>query len=155
VDLSRDCGVDAGRLSEIEALIAQSAKMRDIVVTSLYWRMTEHVAVGDPEVQAAQAAVDSSPAPLETKPAIRSPYEPIGEDEVAAFKRAVTAGLQSPAAAAAAAAGVSQHASAVAFDGSSRHGPQSYTLLTGFENTEMDDEARAPILSGTQYGELN
>ena len=48
-------------------------------------------------------------------------------------------------------------ASAVAFDGTSKHGPQSYTLLTGFEDTEMSEEHRTsvPMLSGTQYGELN
>jgi hypothetical protein len=45
-------------------------------------------------------------------------------------------------------------ASARAFDGSGKHGPQSYTLLTGFEDTELP-EGRSQVLSGTQYGELN
>lgn len=157
VDLARDSGADAGRLADIEALIAQSAKARhDIVVTAVYWRMSEHVGVAvGTRAQAEPAQVDPGPAPQKIVPVPRSPHEPIGEDEVAAFKRAVTAGLHNPAAAAAAAVGVSLGASAVAFDGSSRHGPQSYTLLTGFEDTEVADEARAPILSGTQYGELN
>jgi hypothetical protein len=35
-----------------------------------------------------------------------------------------------------------------------RHGPQNYMLLTGFEDTELP-EGRTPVLSGTQYGELN
>ena len=47
-------------------------------------------------------------------------------------------------------------ASAKDFDGAGVHGPQSYTLLTGFEDTEMPDaEHRMPHLSGTQYGDLN
>jgi len=154
VDLSVDCGVDTGRLAEIETLIAQSAKTRhDILVTAVYWRMSEHVAVGDPKALGQQAAPDAASS-MQAKPAMRSQFDPIGDDEVEAFKRAITAGLQNPAAVAAAATGVLHGASAVAFDGSSRHGPQSYTLLTGFEDTEIADEARAPLLSGTQYGEL-
>lgn len=38
------------RLSEIEALIAQTAKARyDILVTAVYWRINDHVAVGIPQ----------------------------------------------------------------------------------------------------------
>jgi hypothetical protein len=50
--------------------------------------------------------------------------------------------------------GGAQGASAVGFDGVARHGPQSYTLLTGFEDTEVEEEHKAQELSGTQYGEL-
>jgi hypothetical protein len=99
----------------------------------------------------------SNSAPV---PVSRSRYDPIQADEVAAFKAALAAGATNPAGAAAAAVGV-QHghghgtgASARTFDGSNRHGPQSYTLLTGFEDTELPD-SRAPALSGTQYGDLN
>src|SRR3954465_13526123 len=49
VDLARNQGAETSRLAEIEALIAQAAKSRhDIVVTAVYWRLNEHVAVGDP-----------------------------------------------------------------------------------------------------------
>lgn len=165
VDLSRDCGVATAQLAEIEALIAQSAKLRhDILVSAVYWRMSDHVAIGDPKAQAAQPVaqadsqpipLDSEPAALEPRPVTRSRYEPIGQDEVAAFRQAVAAGMRNPAAAAAAAAGVAHGASAIAFDGSAVHGPQSYTLLTGFEDTEVTDgDARSPVLSGTQYGDL-
>jgi hypothetical protein len=181
VDLARDHGAETSRLAEIEALIAQGAKSRyDIVVTAVYWRLNEHVAVGDPRArpQHAVAQLDSQPAPLDSSPAplssapmplhsnsapvpvSRSRYDPIQADEVAAFKAALAAGATNPAGAAAAAVGV-QHghghgtgASARTFDGSNRHGPQSYTLLTGFEDTELPD-SRAPALSGTQYGDLN
>jgi hypothetical protein len=179
IDLARDHAAEAVRLAEIEALIAQGAKSRyDIVVTAVYWRLNEHVAVGDPRArpQHAVAQLDSQPAALESSPAPlasgpmslnskpaplavpRSRYDPIQADEVAAFKAALAAGASDPAGAAAAAVGV-QHgpahgASARTFDGSNRHGPQSYTLLTGFEDTELPD-SRAPALSGTQYGDLN
>jgi hypothetical protein len=166
IDLSSDSGIGVTHLAEIEAMIAQSAKVRhDVLVTSVYWRMSEHVAVGDPKGPAAQhethrdsqpAVLESNPMPLESRPVTRSRYEPIGADEVAAFKQAVAAGVQNPAAAAAAATGVAHGATAAGFDGKAHHGPQSYTLLTGFEDTEVADDARAaPLLSGTQYGELN
>lgn len=171
IDLSRDCGLETGQLGEIEAMVAQSAKARhDILVTAVYWRMSEHVAVGDPKGHASRT--DSQPAPLDSapaavepkaaspdaKPVTRSRYEPIQADEVAAFRQAIAAGAQNPAAAAAAAVGVAHGAGAkaVGFDGNTHHGPQSYTLLTGFEDTEMadSDTPHVPVLSGTQYGDL-
>jgi hypothetical protein len=166
VDLSRDCTIGTPQLAEVEAMIAQGAKVRhDILVSAVYWRMSEHVAVGDPKAQSAQVAtpevsqpipLDSEPAALEAKPVTKSRYEPIGQDEVSAFKRAMAAGVDNPAAAAAAAAGVAHGAQAKSFDGGAVHGPQSYTLLTGFEDTEVADGADArQVLSGTQYGELS
>jgi hypothetical protein len=179
VDLARDNGGETARLAEIEALIAQGAKSRhDILVSAVYWRTNEHVAIGDPGARL-QRGTDSQPVPLDSEPdtltsqptpldsrpiplapaAVQrtsSRYEPIQPDEVAAFKRALAAGVSNPAAAAAAAVGVSHGASAKSFDGSAMHGPQSYTLLTGFEDTEMPDpDQRMPSLSGTQYGDLN
>jgi hypothetical protein len=174
VDLARNNGEQIGRLAEIEAMIAQGAKSRhDIVVTAVYWRTNEHVAVGDPANRAQQRAS----APLEPQPAqpqsnpsnaqtaspppaagrrALSHHDPIQSDEVTAFKRALAAGVADPAAAAAAEVGISK--------GSDKHGPQNYTLLTGFEDTEfgfgdteiMQDTApRMPTLSGTQFGDLN
>src|SRR4051812_18953987 len=74
VDLSRDNGVVVGQLAEIEAMIAQGAKTRhDILVTSVYWRMSEHVAVGENAIVPQQRAmppdrVDSQPAALDSAP---------------------------------------------------------------------------------------
>nr|WP_272550210.1 hypothetical protein [Acidovorax sp. NCPPB 3576] len=49
MDLAREYGGETIRLSEIEALIAQTAKTRfDILVTAVYWRINDHVAVGMP-----------------------------------------------------------------------------------------------------------
>ncbi|MBA2674572.1 MAG: hypothetical protein H0U68_12945 [Ramlibacter sp.] len=89
-------------------------------------------------------------------------FEPIEADEVEAFKRALAAGASAPAvvaatpaAAAATAPAADMGATARDFDGSVKHGPQSYTLLTGFEDTEVTDNAPlVPALSATQYGDL-
>jgi hypothetical protein len=177
IDLARVEGADPARLAEIEALIAQGAKSRhNIFVTGVYWRTSEHVRAADGDAQTGEggsraqkpddsrpAVLDSSPAPLDSGPGRLDPaggqrtgrgYEPIQADEVAAFKSALAAGVSAPAAALA-----SPNKAAVgarAFDGTGKHGPQSYTLLTGFEDTELPDaEGRTPLLSGTQYGELN
>jgi hypothetical protein len=171
VDLAADQVGNTLQLAEIEALIAQSAKSRhNILVTAVYWRRNEHVAIGDPKRMGPQAkpsqpaTLDSGPAPLETpagssasathSSAARPVFEPILPAEVEAFKRALSDG---PAAAAAATLGNgplrAQGASARAFDGSGKHGPQNYTLLTGFEDTELPD-GRVAALSGSQYGDL-
>jgi len=185
VDLASEQASDTTRLAEIEAMVAQAAKTRyDIVITAVYWRLSEHVAVGVPSARPASRGTSSRPMPLESRPAPldaaappvsrpapltalapaparpASRYEPIEADEVAAFRRALAAGVAKPAAAAAAVATASAAkdggAAAKGFDGSGKHGPQSYTLLTGFEDTEMPDaDVRMPALSGTQYGELN
>jgi hypothetical protein len=167
IDLARNCAMEPPQLSEIEAMVAQGAKARhDILVSAVYWRMSEYVAVGEPRERSSTTATvvpkpDATPAPLDAQPpaaaaAARSQFEPIQADEVAAFKQALAVGAINPAAAAAAAVGVQHGVNAVAFDGSSKHGPQSYTLLTGFEDTEMGEDHRAvPVLSGTQYGDLN
>lgn len=157
VDLSRAAGTDTNRLAEIEAMIAQTAKARhDILVTAVYWRANDHVAVGDPQ-PATRGGSASRPAPLEADvsgpaplmeapsapaPLARAPlpvYEPLQEDEVAAFKKALSAGVRGE-----------QALAAVNKDKPA----QSYTLLTGFEDTEMVDNGPAEHLSSTQYGAL-
>lgn len=203
VDLAREYGTGTSSLAEIEAMVAQAAKARfGIIVTAVYWRMNEHVAVGintgphhprqvpisrpsplQPEQDSQPAALSSAPAPLSSAPAPLAAqaaplqpvapapvvhavpavppaaplarggvrYDPIQSDEVEAFKKALASGA-SAADAVAAGAG----AKARDFDGSAKHGPQSYTLLTGFEDTEMPepDQPTPAALSATQYGDL-
>jgi hypothetical protein len=164
VDLARGAGGDAAKLAEIEALIAQAAKARhEMQVTAVYWRVNQHVAVGkadlhhQPRAPDSQPQVDSRPAALHSvpepmvAPAARGPaYEPIQADEVEAFRRALVAGSSRPAPLTA----TTEAEGAYGPDGRSHHGPRSYTLLTGYEDTEMPDDPKAPLLSGTQYGEL-
>ena len=189
VDLAADHGGNTKQLAEIEALIAQSAKSRyEIVVTAVYWRRNDHVAIGDPRraVRRSQpATLDSGPAPLESGPAPlesgsgsapavsgaakqsgsqQAPrFDPILPAEVEAFKQALAAAppdattevaktSAQPAEPSNPPAG--HGASARGFDGAAKQGPQSYTLLTGFEDTELPD-ARVAALSGSQYGDLN
>jgi len=159
MDLAQEFGGQTDRLAEIEVMIAQSAKSRyNIRVTAVYWRMNELVSVARPATTT--TAGHSRPAPLQhaeaalaaaaiaepvaavLKPAA-SRYEPIQADEVAAFKQAL---------AAASAQGIPVAESSPV----SRGGPRSYTLLTGFEDTEMPDSpALVPALSATQYGDLH
>ena len=165
VDLARGTGGDAANLAEIEALIAQSAKARhEMHVTAVYWRVNEHVAVGranlrrhprsgpdsQPHAESLPAALHSVPAPVVAPVQKGSVYEPIQAGEVEAFKRALDAGSR-PAPLTATPEGEG----ALGPDGKGHHGPRSYTLLTGFEDTEMPDaEHKTQLLSGTQYGEL-
>jgi hypothetical protein len=183
VDLAREYGNETSGLAETEAMIAQSAKQRyDILVSAVYWRMNEHVAVGINTGRAALKPSASRPAPLEAQaelplnsgpaelhsgpaPLVSQPspldaagplarpgarFEAIQADEVEAFKKALAKGVS--ASEALAAAGGSNVARG--FDGSVKHGPQSYTLLTGFEDTEMADDQPPRALSSTQYGDL-
>jgi len=177
VDLASEFGGETHRLAEIEAMVAQAAKSRfDILVTAVYWRMNEHVAIGVPASSRSPATtsrpvpLDSGPAPLApaaaatpaaAKPVAAAPvlpqshsssrFEPLHPDEVSAFKRALASGASGAQAMATASGG----ATAKSFDGAGKHGPQSYTLLTGFEDTEMADSDNPPAaLSTTQYGDL-
>ena len=56
-------------------------------------------------------------------------------------------------AAPAAASAVNQHTNTAIASGKTRSGLHSYTLLTGYEDTEMPESSAAPALSATQYGE--
>ena len=64
MDLAREYGGETARLSESEALIAQTAKTRyDILVTAVYWRINDHVAVGLPQKGITPTTVPSAAAP--------------------------------------------------------------------------------------------
>lgn len=154
MDLGQEFGGQTDRLAEIEVMIAQNAKSRyNIRVTAVYWRMNEMVSVGRPQAsQPRSTSAVSAPVPLAAVAVpqaaavapLASRYEPIQADEVAAFQQALVA--------ASAAGPVLAAAQGVA----TRSGPRSYTLLTGFEDTEMPDSpAAVPALSATQYGDLN
>ena len=76
MDLAREYGGETVRLSEIEALIAQTAKTRyDILVTAVYWRINDHVAVGIPQKGVAPqgAALPVLAAPVAAAPVRKPP----------------------------------------------------------------------------------
>ena len=131
VDLPRDTPNESGHLAEIERQIARNAKSRhDIVVTAVYWRVAEQVAVDVAAVvdPAHQATTASAPR-----------YEPLQADEVAAFKKALAS---SPSAQVPAPVGELV-----------RSGRRNPAPMPVFAETEIG-EGHSP-LSGTQYGELN
>lgn len=73
MDLAREYGGETVRLSEIEALIAQTAKTRyDILVTAVYWRINDHVAVGIPQKGVAPQGA-ALPVPAAVPPVARRP----------------------------------------------------------------------------------
>lgn len=143
MDLAKAFGGQPEQLTEIEALIVQHAKARfEITVPAVYWRMDEVAVVAKPRLNPADAAPHSDAAARPVKPAAPR-YEPIQADEVAAFKQALqAASAQGPAAA------TPENGVKV------KSGPRSYTMLTGFEDTEMPDLPSSPALSSTQYGDL-
>lgn len=133
MDMARQHAADITRFAEVEALIAQHAKARyDILVTSVYWRVNEHVTAG--LTRATPPAPTAVPHAAPSKPA----YEPLHPEEVAAFKQAL-ASVATP--------------KALSAPGEIVHsGRRNPAPPPRFEDTEMDD--RPSPLSGTQYGDL-
>ena len=105
-------------------------------MTAVYWRVNETVTAGLTRV--------SAPAPLNVSPvstgaaSAKPRYEPLHDDEVAAFKQALASASPTP-------------ASAVPGQ-VVRSGRRNPAPLPVFEDTQIDDY-RSP-LSGTQYGDL-
>lgn len=146
IDLPRENAVDPQRLADIELLIARNAKNRhEILVTAVYWRLVEQVSSGTQVVRAATPAARTA-APEPTSPKTAAPavpaaqrYEPLQEDEVAAFKKAL---------ASVPAAQVVPPTGEIV-----RSGRRNPAPMPHFADTELDD-SHSP-LSGTQYGDLN
>ncbi len=145
MDLAKQHAAEAGRLAEIEGLIAQSAKARhNILVTSVYWRVNEHVTSGlthHPKLDSAPAPLSvPTPTPVAQNEKLPKPrYEPLLPNEVEALKQALSTApkpqkLSSPG----------------EIVRSERRNPAP---MPSFADTEFLDEAQMP-LSGTQYGDL-
>jgi hypothetical protein len=138
------------KLDDIETMVCLTAKARfEIEVTSVYWRTDTRgvapVANPNPSGSDAGRAAPTSMAAAAvstSKPPAARRYEPIQDDEVAAFKLALASAAAS-------------NPSTTDATGKTRSGPHSYTLLTGFEDTEMPESTALPALSNTQYGDLN
>ena len=153
MDVHPSLGLQEEKLLESEALVIQTAKMQfEILVTAVYWRIDTKAEMGDLK----HSGFESRPAPLAAigqasgvKKSAASRFEPIDDDEVAAFKRALaTSTLPSI-------PSQSQRSANVANAAKNRSIQPSYTLITGFEDTEMPESVAVPVLSTTQYGDLN
>ena len=146
LDLGKDFDGAPAHLSAIEALIVQTAKSRfEITVPAVYWRIDESAAIA---VKSARHPVDALTrldhhAPPLPQPKHHGAYEPIRDEEVAAFKQALL--------------DAAKHGVPIepVPDGKTRRTGRSYTLLTGFEDTEIVESASSPALSATQYGDLH
>lgn len=191
VDLGREYGGETVRLSAIEALIVQTAQTRFAIgVTAVYWRVNDQIGAGvstaalgnvagSPQAAAARSTVPAPPAardaarpahgvppvPAAGAAACAGAFEPIGADEVEAFKQALLAssagrvgdGRGRPSTPAPA-PGVPQPP---ASPGAVRIGPlqaRDAAGRTGFEDTQASaPQAPAPWsdhLSKSQFGDL-
>lgn len=146
MDLPHTHAGETGRLAEIEGLIARSAKNRhDILVTAVYWRVNEHVTAGlsQPVQQHPTPAPSPEPVaidiPVEARKAPGAQrYEPLQQEEMAAFKKAL---------ATAPAPGSIVRAGELVKSGRRNPAP-----MPDFADTEIDEPASP--LSKTQYGDL-
>lgn len=115
VDLARDFAQETRQQSDIEKQIIHNAKAwHDIVVTAIYWRFNERL----------KGVVRKTAAAMSSLPGASVRFEPIGEDEVAALRQALAAGMAA-------------------------------AQPSGFEDTEVIVVKEHPVLSRTQYGDLN
>jgi hypothetical protein len=167
MDLPQELAVETRRLAEIETVITQNAKARhDIVVKAVYWRINGPAAAEQVHQPTTIPAVDT----FRVAQAVQAPgrsagrFEAIQEDEVAAFKQALAAGVKTE-----------SPAPSVPPIKSWRRNP---TLRADFADTQLQEQAeKTPTstprgrdfqdtetvdsvekvfpLSGTQYGDLN
>ncbi|WP_027994594.1 hypothetical protein [Simplicispira psychrophila] len=177
MDLAREFGGETVRLSEIETLIAQTAKARyNIAVTAVYWRINELVGAGVAQKVTALPAAHahhspatgarvpdvarpapssvavrpSMPAPLDRPSAAAAPVRLVAPrfDPIEADE--VAAFKQALAAAAAA-----RTPAAPTPGVPQRSGPRRPAPSSDFADTVMpEQDSRAQSLSNTQYGEL-
>jgi hypothetical protein len=143
----------AHRLAEIEAMMAQAAKARhDMVITAVYWRVREPHMAGVPN-PAPMSGTEPAKTPQPPRPlnvSATSPsavnkthsYEPLQQDEVDAFKRAL--------------ASAAKAAPKTVPGRSVTSGRRNPAPPADFEDTQISpqDDHVSP-LSVTQYGDLN
>jgi hypothetical protein len=175
MDLQPDLAVDPRRLGEIESVVTQNAKARhDIVVTAVYWRINEPIngarkgktpaaAEGQQPPRASEFAEPQAPNSDEPAPVKSGRFEPIREDEVAAFKQALDAGMTSGAPEPKARLIKSwRHVPVPRVDFADTQIQESEEKGTkrprprDFQDTEVADSVeKISPLSSTQYGDLN
>ena len=180
MDVHPSLGLQEEKLQQSEALVMQIAKAQfDMLVSAVYWRIDSTAgqdkakqggqpSMPDAIVAGAATAVGTTPegsaGAIARKP-VAPRFEPIDEGEMTAFRRALGASaVQTTQSVAQLAPTAGNWSKTMATSGAaviiesaakSRSGLHSYTLLTGFEDTEMPELAELPALSTTQYGDLN
>lgn len=135
MDLQWVAGDAPPQLGAIELLIVQSARLRfDIIVSAVYWRVHEVASIGKP----AQQAETPSARPMAKR------FEPVQADEIVAFQQALLAAS-------------ARHPGAAAEKSVRTRGDRrpSAPRFDDFKDTEVIEAGSSPILSTTQYGDLN
>lgn len=145
IDLLGDEVLAPARWPAVEQLMAMTAAQRhDLQIKAVYWRLMPLEAAAVPAGVAA-AAVTAAPAPPDSYPETphRNGYEPIDQDEVMAFKKAISSGKPEDRVPAPAGQMVTS-------------GPRKPPPLPGYEDTQLlePDDTGSP-LSRTQFGGLN
>lgn len=154
MDLTNKAASNTLHLADIEGLMVQAAKLRhDLLVTAVYWRVHDQSTLGMPSNQAtpvtqipkmgSESKTASQPEDQEGAHKQMSRFEPLQQDEVAAFKRALAGASSMP---------LSASGQIVT---SGRRNPAP-APAPEFEDTQMvDPDERVSPLSVTQYGDLN
>jgi hypothetical protein len=167
MDLPQELAAETRRLAEIESVVTQNAKARhDIVVKAVYWRINVPASGGQlhqPRHTAERDASQLAPAAqVPLRPAGR--FEPIQEDEVAAFKQALATRVHTEVPAPAEKPikawrrNPALHADFADTQLQEQAGKNSKTAARGrdFQDTgTVDSVEKSSPLSNTQYGDLN
>ncbi|MEG1280572.1 MAG: hypothetical protein RSD57_08985 [Comamonas sp.] len=173
VDLAEQFVSTQDNLSQIEALIAYSAKSRfEILITSVYWRLNGQLGTTSAKAKAGAAAAlrASMPtacapivAPISQMPAAAPRIDPVEEAEIEAFKKALMESAMSPVpaldnfppVAAAAPKPITHAAPIVPARTSPNHIQQARDAARQGGTPAPTPDTNFGGLSATQYGDLN
>lgn len=159
VDLAQQYCASPDKLTQIEALIAYSAKTRfEIVITSVYWRLNAQLGVASTKAPSAVTAPQPAVVPVPLG------MDPVDEAEIAAFKKALLEAALNPVPALDGASAANRAATSAA----PRPAPIVPPARSAAHNAQIAREAAqrggapAPTadtsfggLSNTQYGDLH
>ena len=97
VDVAPPWGADAGWRSHIEGQVVQTAQAQyGLVITSVYWRNNPELLAVQPSVPAPLSGPEFAPSDRVTLPGGLGRYEPLQDDEVVAFQKALEAASRMP-----------------------------------------------------------
>lgn len=97
VDVANPWGGDAGWRSRIESQVVQAAHAQHgLVITAVYWRNNAALVAAPPSMPATLSGPESGPSAHVTLAGGVGRYEPLQDDEVVAFQKALEAGSRLP-----------------------------------------------------------
>ena len=97
VDVANPWGGDAGWRSRIETQVVHAAQIQHgLVITAVYWRNNAELVAAPPSMPAMLSGPESGPSSRATLAGGVGRYEPLQDDEVAAFKKALEASSRPP-----------------------------------------------------------